>query len=220
MERSELAILIPAFNEEENISNVINSVKSFGIPIVVDDGSEDKTALIAIKNGAELVSHKKNLGYESALNTGFYFTKGKKFKFILTIDADGQHNHETIPLLLQEVKNNPDIVITNRQKKQRFSEYLFSLYTNLRWGVKDPLSGLKLYSNKIYNELGYFDSFRSVGTELLIYALLHNKKIIQINTYTKDRNGESRYGGSFWANLKILRSLIISIYREISGKIM
>ena len=70
MERSELAILIPALNESKQFFRLFKNNK-FGIPIVIDDGSIDKTYSMAKKAGANLIKHKKNLGYDQSLNSGF-----------------------------------------------------------------------------------------------------------------------------------------------------
>ena len=59
MERSEIAILIPALNESKTIFSVIQKIQKFGIPFVIDDGSTDKTDIIAKKAGANLIKHEK-----------------------------------------------------------------------------------------------------------------------------------------------------------------
>ena len=71
MEVFKLGIVIPAFNEAITIAGVVNSIKAFGTVIVVDDGSTDETVNIASANGAMVVSHGENKGYEAAINTGF-----------------------------------------------------------------------------------------------------------------------------------------------------
>ena len=71
MVRSKVAIIIPAFNEEETITKVVKEATKFGKVIVIDDGSLDKTGEKAKRSGAILQIHKANLGYDAALNTGF-----------------------------------------------------------------------------------------------------------------------------------------------------
>ena len=71
MGRFKLAIIIPAFNEENTIFEVVKSVKNYGIAIVVNDASSDNTEKIAESAGAVLVNHKENKGYDSALISGF-----------------------------------------------------------------------------------------------------------------------------------------------------
>ena len=75
------AIIIPAFNEEKTITKVINSVKKFGTPIVICDGSNDATYLKANKSGVYVIKHKKNLGYDQSIKTGINFVLKKKFDY-------------------------------------------------------------------------------------------------------------------------------------------
>ena len=92
-----------------------------------------------------MLEHNFNKGYDSALNSGFQYFIKNHFKYVLTIDADNQHDFKIIPKMLKEAEKGYDIVITNRNKKQRWSESLFGMYTFYRWHIRDPLSGLKLY---------------------------------------------------------------------------
>ena len=86
----ELLIIIPALNEEKTIKKIIQKAKIFGDVLVVNDGSKDNTKDIAIKNGVSVISHNINLGYDKAINSGLEFFIKKKYKYVITIDADGQ----------------------------------------------------------------------------------------------------------------------------------
>ena len=70
MERSEIAIIIPAYNEALTIQNIIQDVEKYGDVLVVDDCSTDKTVEAVKESKATLLSHERNLGYEKALSTG------------------------------------------------------------------------------------------------------------------------------------------------------
>ena len=91
MDKYKVAIVIPAFNEEATISNVVQSVKEHGIVVVVNDASSDKTKQIAESAGAIVVSHKYNKGYDSALNSGFKRAEELNCDGVITFDADGEH---------------------------------------------------------------------------------------------------------------------------------
>ena len=101
-------------------------------------------------------------------------------------------------------------------EKQRFAENIFSLYTNFRWGIKDPLCGMKGYSMNIYKELGHFDSYKSIGTELLLFALCQKYNFDQIPIIVNERKDNSRFGSSFKVNLKIIFSLLKHIVKIFS----
>ena len=212
MERLKIGIVIPALNESSTISKIIKSTKKFGIPIVVNDGSTDNTEKVSIDAGALIVNHKTTMGYDSSINSGFKKASKINCKVVITIDADGEHNPNEIELFINEIKSGADLVIGDRQFFQRFSEKLFSQYTNFCFGIRDPLCGLKAYRIDIYNKLGHFDSYESIGTELAIYAINNSYKFSQIKISTKKRKNQSRFGGAIMANYKILRAMTKSFY--------
>jgi glycosyltransferase involved in cell wall biosynthesis len=213
MDKCKIAIIIPALNEEATIANVVQSVKKHGTVIVINDASNDNTEQEAISAGAVLVSHEKNKGYDSALNSGFIKAKELDCKFVITYDADGQHTLESVEQYIRLLKQGFLIVIGIRNKLQRVSEYIFSWVAVRRWGIKDPLCGMKAYHIDIFNQLGTFDSYRSIGTELAIFAANQNIKIAQQHIKTKERQDRTRFGSRIFTNMIILRSLWIG-YRK------
>ena len=186
----------------------------YGIPIVVDDGSSDKTGLIARNCGAHLVTHKKNTGYDGALNSGFSYAIKLNPLYILTIDADFQHNPSLIKKFIDQMDNVTDVIVGVRDVSKRFGETLFSMYFMYKFNIKDPLCGLKAYKSSLYVAQGYFDSFSSVGTELLNFAALNNSVIKQVDIETTPRQDVSRFGGKFTANLKLIKALVRLILKN------
>ena len=81
------------------------------------------------------------------------------------------------------------------------------------WGLKDPLCGLKGYNMEVYRKFGYFDSFNSIGTELLIRSVKSNFKIKQINITTRKRLDRPRFGNVLQSNIKIFRALITCLIK-------
>ena len=186
MEKLKIAIIIPAFNEENTISRVINSIKSYGIPIVVNDASTDRTETVANDAGAIVINHIHNEGYDKSLDSGFKKADALNCNYVVTFDADGQHDSNAIPLFINELKNGFDLVLGFRTKKQRFSELLFSFFTRNRLGWRDPLCGMKGYNIKLYKELGYFDSYNSIGTELAFFGILNGYSFIDDDSELPD----------------------------------
>ncbi len=207
MDKYQIAIVIPAFNEESTIFNVVQSVAQYGVVIVVNDASTDKTKQMAEGAGAILVNHKENKGYDGALNSGFAKAKELNCDVIITFDADGQHNQKFIKKYIDLLEQGFEIVIGTRNKFQRISEYIFSWVAIWKWGIKDPLCGMKAYRIDVFNQLGCFDSYGSIGTELSIYAAYKDIKIAQQPIEIKDRQDKPRFGGSFSANMIILHAL-------------
>ena len=116
---SSLILLIPSFNELNNFKTFLISLKKNYNILVVDDCSTDKTSEFLKKNKILFIKNKKNLGYEASLLNGIKFLKKiKKYKKILTIDADGQHKLKYIHLINKMLdKNSADMVIGVRKKK-------------------------------------------------------------------------------------------------------
>jgi glycosyltransferase involved in cell wall biosynthesis len=212
-------IVIPAFNEEKSIGKVLKKInKKFDV-LVVDDGSSDRTDLISINLGAKILRITNNLGVDNAINQGFKFAKKNKYNFVITIDADGQHDPSYLDEIYKLLKyDNFKLVIGERVIFPRFSEYLFSNFTKKSVNVKDLLTGLKGYNIELYNVHGCYDSFRSIGTELSFFSILrgYNYKILKIRIFK--RKDKSRLGGWFGSNLKILRSLLFLMHRYIYFK--
>jgi glycosyltransferase involved in cell wall biosynthesis len=211
MDRSRVAIIIPAFNEESSIGPVIQKCAIFGLPILVDDGSTDLTATIAANEGAHVVRHSINKGYDEALNSGFYKAAQLNFEYAITIDADGQHNPVIIKRFVDQLFSGVDLVLGMRNRRQRLAEHCFSFFTNLRYGISDPLCGLKGYKMTLYRELGHFDSYGSVGTELMLFSVRNGHIFKELPIVIEDRDGQPRFGRTIRANYKIFRALLLSI---------
>ena len=208
MDKYQVAIVIPAFNEEDTISNVVQSVKEHGVVIVVNDASTDRTKQMAEDAGAILVSHKENKGYDGALNSGFARAEELNCNAVITFDADGQHSAIILPQFINHLKHGKDLVIGFRPKPARISEWLFMIYTRIKYNWKDPLCGMKGYSMALYQKQGYFDSYNSIGTELAIFGLLTNCTYIQLFIPISKRQDHPRFSSILLSNIKILRSLI------------
>lgn len=186
-------IVIPAFNESENLGKLLKKISSFVSlkdVLVVDDGSRDKTAVVAKNAGAVVLSFGVNQGKGSALRAGFDFAIKKKYDAVITMDADGQHNPGEIPNFLKELKNNgADLVIGTR--KQNVSEmpllrYLVnkttSLVTSILTGIKvnDSQSGYRLIKRNLLKKVNLKTSRFQMETEIIIKAKMAGFKIGEI----------------------------------------
>lgn len=115
---SDTAVLIPVFNEEKNINNVITDIRQV-LPdiriVVIDDGSTDRSVEIASQAGTVVLSHLFNLGYGAALQTGYKYAIKKGYEKIVQLDADGQHDPAYIPALLHAINSNEvDVILGSR----------------------------------------------------------------------------------------------------------
>lgn len=214
MARSGVVIIIPALNEQLSIGTVIVAARGYGSVIVVDDGSSDMTRVAATAAGARVVRHELTRGYDAALNSGFQLAEDMNFDLAITMDADGQHNPEMIPFFIETLAAGADVVVGVRNQFQRFAERLFSYVARARWRIRDPLCGMKGYRMEIYRQLGHFDSYRSIGTELAIFASTSGKQIEEILVQTRKRYaGQSRFGHLLRSEFKIARALLMGVVR-------
>jgi glycosyltransferase involved in cell wall biosynthesis len=110
-------IVMPAFNEEEAVGQVVAEVsaKLPGVTVVVvDDGSADATARIASAAGATVISLPFNLGVGGAMRVGFKYALQHRFRYVVQVDSDGQHDPAGVPALLAELESGADIVLGAR----------------------------------------------------------------------------------------------------------
>ena len=95
--RLETAAVIPAYREEKHISDIVRRTRQeLDHVLVVDDGSEDKTATRAREAGAEVIVHSQNRGKGEAIKTGLRYWLDRQFVHVIILDADGQHLPEEI----------------------------------------------------------------------------------------------------------------------------
>jgi glycosyltransferase involved in cell wall biosynthesis len=209
---SETAIVIPAFNEEASIGRVVESVRRMADVIVVDDASSDGTAAVAEVAGATVVRHERNGGYGRAIDAGFRQAVDSGRRYVVTMDADGQHVPEEVARAVELIGGGDfGLVAGMRTAMPRRAERAFSSYTMRRFGLRDPLCGVKGYDVRYFSDYGGFDRLDSVGTELAIYALTRGARWTQFPVTILDRDGQSRYGHSLRANWRIWRALFHAV---------
>ncbi|HLC49513.1 MAG TPA: glycosyltransferase family 2 protein [Candidatus Andersenbacteria bacterium] len=153
-------VVIPAFNEEKKIGQVVQDVLQHGYSniIVVDDGSEDATGTVAKTAGAIAITHRLNRGKGAATRTGIVAASQFGANVVVTIDGDGQHFPSDIPSLIEPImRGECDVVLGYRPFVQSSMPWhkithnviangVTAMYAGIR--VKDSQSGLRAYSNR------------------------------------------------------------------------
>jgi len=213
LNNKDFIVVIPAWNEEESISCLLDTLSNLSIrSIVVDDGSEDQTPKLAKTFNTKLIQHHRNLGYENALSTGIHQAANDGYKYAITMDADGQIDAKDILRFVGVAREEgADVVIGIRNYRNRFCERILCLFGQIRFKIRDPLCGIKLYKIKKAKQFFPFDSHKLVGMELAFRMADAGMKISQINIKIKVREGLSRYGSFIKGELRILRSLYKAI---------
>jgi glycosyltransferase involved in cell wall biosynthesis len=162
---------IPAYNAENTVDSVVRKASTFvDSIIVVNDGSDDATALQAREAGATVVSHKRNQGYGGALKTIFKEAYNRNVDTLITLDADEQHDPSTIPKLVEtQRRTGADVIIGSRYVTDSTTDIPFvrslglnaiNLLTNWSMGrfpphkwIRDTQSGLRAYNREAIESL-------------------------------------------------------------------
>jgi len=173
-------VCIPAYNEESHIENLVKSaINHVDRVIVCDDGSNDNTAKIAKDAGAVVISHKKNCGYGAAIISLFDYARENEAQVMITLDGDGQHNPDQIPLLLNTMfHHNVDVVIGSRflddsaeapgYRKRGIKIITSAANYGADLKVSDSQSGFRAYSKNAIDSIHPTEEGMSVSTEILL----------------------------------------------------
>ncbi len=136
-----IAALIPAWNEEANVSSVVRACRPWaGSVLVVDDGSTDRTVQLAREAGAQVIAHPKNRGKGENLRSGIRALRGRA-DLIVIIDADMQYDPAQARLLLEPLENgSADVVMGARNWKEvplrhRLGNWVWRTAFNLLFGT-------------------------------------------------------------------------------------
>jgi len=172
-------VCIPAYNEESYISDVIKkSLLHVDKVVVCDDGSTDNTAKLAKDAGAIVISQ-KNQGYGAAIATLFEYTRKENAQIMITLDGDGQHDPNQIPLLIDTIiTHNVDVVIGSRflddtSKSSGYRKTGIKIITSAsnygtNFKVTDSQSGFRAYSKNAIDAIHPTEQGMAVSTEILL----------------------------------------------------
>lgn len=224
-----IIVVIPCFNEEKTLPLVINSIpkKIPGIDkveiAVIDDGSLDKTAIVAKKLKVDyLISHKINKGLAKAFSAGLEAALKNGADIIVNTDGDNQYPQEDIPRLIKPILDGTaEIVIADRQvekiphfsKTKKFFQKFGSALVRIvsQTDIPDTVSGFRAYSKEAALQLNIMTDY-SYSTETLIQA---GKKMIpmtSIKIETNPKLRESRLSKNMWHYIKKIGSSTLRIY--------
>jgi glycosyltransferase involved in cell wall biosynthesis len=221
-----LSIIIPVYNEELTVGNIIDRVKTVmqqtGLKneiIVVDDCSYDKSLEVAKKRSAKIYTLKQHLGKGYALRAGFSKAKGD---LIVTIDSDGSHRPEELPRVLAPIlQDKADLVIGSRYLNQKnvaakklnaFGVKLFNYFIQLLTGVAvtDSQSGYRAMKREVLKNQNLKSGEYEIESEMLVKTAKKNSRITEVPISFEQRT----YGRSgvdpMVDGFKILLSIILA----------
>lgn len=208
MDRSRVAIVIPAFNEAATIGEVVSAAGLHGDVIVVDDASTDSTVELAAGAGAHLVSNPTNLGYDGALGAGINEAVRLGYEAVVTLDADGEHDPAVLAsfkhLLIDE---QVPLVLGRRARPARWGEGVTVWVIQVWLGISDILCGCKGYRTETILANDGFDHCHSTGMELAVMSVRRGFGFEELDVPGRTRTDTPRFGQSWRANIHILGSL-------------
>ncbi len=207
----EVIVVIPAFNEENHIIQVIHQLIryiSMDQILVANDGSTDNTLEVIRELGARNVSIPKNQGKGFILRKSITYILQEipSVKWIITFDADGQHDHHDIPHFLSAIQSRPEIGVfvghrdfSKMPRSNRISNFLTSKWCKfwLRWDINDLQCGFRCYNAESLRKIlkyGLLCNKFDLETEILLVAwfLDINLDQIPISTYYDKQRRRSR----------------------------
>lgn len=222
-----LYIIIPAYNEAEVIGSVLRKTptKIKGIKniqkVVVDDGSQDKTAQRSNHPNTVVIRHVLNLGVGAATITGIEYAKSQNADIVVTMDGDGQHNPKDIEKLIQPIiSKKADIVIGSRTKctgkscdmpwvkkmgNQMMNGMTFIFYR--RW-ISDTQSGFKALSKKALFAIRLSQSGYEICSEIIGEAARRKLSVAEVPVQAIYTEYSKRKGQSILNAINIFIRLI------------
>ena len=222
-----IVVVIPAWNEEKMIAEVVAGVREV-VPhvFVIDDGSTDATAAEAMRAGAEVFTHAVNRGQGAALATGINAALLTGADVIVTFDADGQMDPADIPRLIASViSGERDVVLgsrflsTNNQQPttkipilRRWTLKLALTFTRLTTGLKltDTHNGLRAFSKNAAQALGLECDRMAHASEILERIAAGGFRYAEVPMTVRYTEYSMKKGQKFSGAFKILRDLVIS----------
>jgi glycosyltransferase involved in cell wall biosynthesis len=183
--------IIPCLNEERFIVEVVTrALKHVDKVIVVDDGSTDNTSKAAAAAGALVIKHSQRQGAGAGTRTGFQAALQQGANAVVTLDGDGQHDPDEIPLLLQPIQDGKaDMVIGSRflceAKVARYRKLGIDVITWLynaghRDKIVDGQSGFRAYSRKALETINITDTGFGFSIQTLVQVRKHKLKIAEV----------------------------------------
>jgi len=215
-------VIIPLFDEEQVIGDVIKDVRTvFPQVVCVDDGSTDGSADAAAAAGATVVRHPFNLGQGAALQTGFqYALSDPSMRYVVTFDADGQHQIADAVGMVERLRaGEADVVFGSRfldeRTKPNFAKKVVLRaavgYTNMttRTRLTDAHNGLRAMSRHVVAQLDITQNRMAHASELVAQIGASKASYVEHPVHILYTDYSKAKGQSLWNSINILADLIL-----------
>lgn len=205
-----ILLVIPAYNEEENVLNVYNTIKNYNENneqkldyIFINDGSKDNTLKILKENNLKHISLINNLGIGGAVQTGYKYAHENNYDIAVQFDGDGQHDINYVSKICEPLNNGQaDMCIGTRYLDKssskfqstfmrRFGANIISAFIKMCCGVKitDPTSGFRAANKKVIEEFSKNYPTEYPEPESTVCLLVSNYKVKEVPVSMNERTG-------------------------------
>lgn len=198
-------ILIPAYNEEDNIVKVVETlVEKYSEYdyVVINDGSKDSTAKRCKEHNFNLLDLPINLGLAGAFQAGMKYAYYNEYDYAIQYDGDGQHNAEYIAKMIDKALNeNLDIVIGSRyvNKRKPFTPRMIGntlieccIYVTTRKKIRDSTSGMRLYNSRMIKKFATTMNY-SPEPDTIAYLIRCGAKVGEVQVNMNERMAGESY---------------------------
>ena len=223
-----ILVIIPAYNEAENIHAVLDDLRSFrGDPLVVNDGSTDNTAAVAKSLGAQVISHPFNLGIGGTIQTGLKYARERGYDLAIQFDGDGQHRADQIFKIIDLVqRGEADLVIGSRTLpggyKMGVTRWMGSrlfhwlIRTLSGHTIEDPTSGFRCYGKRTIQLFSRFYTDDYPEVESIITAARSGLRVVEVPVLMRGRlsgNSSITRRKSAYYMLKVTLAMVVDAMR-------
>ena len=227
-------VIVPALNEEHSIGSVITEIRAADPEldvVVVDDGSTDRTAIVAAEHGAEVLGLPFNLGIGGAVQTGYQYARNNDFDIAIQVDGDGQHDPSEIVRLVEPIlEGKADMVVGTRfaagggyrgTRIRRVGIHLFAAVVSLmvRARVTDTTSGFRAANRKAIRLFAADYPHDYPEVEATVLVARHGLTMVEVPVQMRVREtGNSSITAlrSVYYMVKVLLALFIGLFRRYS----
>lgn len=220
-------IIIPAYNEQENILSTVNKIKEYSEEldyIVINDGSTDNTEKILIENNIKHIKLINNLGIGGAVQTGYKYAYENGFDIAIQFDGDGQHDINYVPNICEPILNGQaDMVIGTRYLDKSSSKFqstfmrrlgsnIISIFIKVFAGKKitDPTSGFRAVNKKVIEEFAKEYPKEYPEPESTVSLLVNGYKVEETPVNMNERTGGTS-SIRLWKSVDYMVKVVLAI---------
>lgn len=226
-----ILLIIPAFNESENLPKLIASInkESYNYDVlIINDYSTDNTGEIAKELGVNVINLPCNLGIGGAVQTGYKYAYENGYDYAIQVDGDGQHDPSYLKLLHKKIKEGYNFVIGSRFIEKRGFQSTFTRRVGIQFfyhlikflgkeKITDATSGFRIADKSVIKLFSQYYPSDYPEPETIMLLIKNNFKIVEIPVVMKEReNGKSSINliKSIYYMIKVTLAIVLSYFSK------